>query len=276
MVLYPLKREKYSATERTSAIRDPIPAWEAVERKQKQASDEWWLIAQPDHAALAGDIAANLRFPCLPNLDSEVIRAIALHDSGWARFDGGERGTGRDLEVSLCDPKLDDQGRPLSFLDMTPAEFLQAWTDSIERAQQTGSLGGAIVSQPFVRLAQNRRRSHPDDEGDKRELQDFVLREEQRQRRLLSHERTSAENVATLTDVLQFCDLLSLYLCCGAEESVEFPQSFNSTAVRLTREGEMCRLEPPLLSDGVSLGVTARRYPLFGAIEITTLPFLLS
>lgn len=276
MVLYPLGNGKNSSTRPRSGAVDLIPAWEAVERKQKQVSQEWWLIAQPDHAALAGDIAANLCFPSLPKLDSQVIHAIALHDAGWARFDGGERGTGRDLEVSLRDPKLDNTGRPLSFLDMTPEEFVQAWTDSIERAQQTGALGGAIVSQHFTRLAQSRLHASCDAEDDKRQLRDFVVREQERQKHLVSHEAISPENLEGLTDLLQFCDLLSLYLCCGAEENVEFPQKFNGHVIRLLREAEMCRLDPPVLSDGMSLGVTARRYPLFGAVEITTLPFLLS
>lgn len=276
MVLYPLNGEKNSSTGLRSGADHTVPAWEAVERKQKQASEDWWLIAQPDHAALAGDIAANLCSPFLPKLEDQVIRAIALHDSGWARFDGGERGTGRDLEVSLCDPKLDQQGRPLSFLDMMPTEFLQAWTDSIERAQQSGALGGAMVSQHFARLAQSRLRNHSDAEDDTQQLQDFVVREQEREKHLLSHECTSPQHLSALADVLQFCDLLSLYLCCGAEESVEFPQKFNGHAICLLREGELCRLDPPLLSDGVSLGVTARHYPIFGSIEITTLPFLLS
>lgn len=275
MVLYPLPRDQKSAPQ-SNPSGNLVAAWEAVEPKQKQAADEWWLIAQPDHAALSGDIAAALRFPSIPRLDDQVVRAISLHDSGWARFDGGERGTGRDLEVSLCDPKLDDRGRPLSFLEMTPAVFLQAWTESIDRAQQAVPIGGAMVSQHFARLAETRLRSHADADEDRRKLQSFAAQEEQRQKHLLRHEHVSADDLATLTDVLQFCDLLSLYLCCGAQENVEFPQRFNGVPLRLWREGELCRLDPPVLCEGLSLGVTARRYPLFGAVEVTTLPFLLS
>jgi Protein of unknown function (DUF3891) len=276
MVLYPLSVDENSSAHPKGGTSHLIPAWEAVDRKQKQAAEDWWLIAQPDHAALAGDIAANLRSPLMPSLDAQLLRAIALHDSGWARFDGGERGTGRDLEVSLCDPKVDPKGRPLSFLDMTPTEFLQAWTESIERAQQAGPLGGAVVSEHFCRLAENRLRSHSDVPEDKQKLREFTESEKQRQQHLLMHEGESAEQIGKLTDVLQFCDLFSLYLSCGAAENVEFPQKFDGRTVRLVREAEMCRLDPPVLGNGVSLGVTARRYPLFGAVEVTTLPFLLS
>src|SRR5881397_335778 len=67
-----------------------IPAWEAVERKQKQEANAWWLVAQSDHAALSGDLAANLSSPFFPKLDIDVVHAISLHDAGWAHFDGGD------------------------------------------------------------------------------------------------------------------------------------------------------------------------------------------
>ena len=274
MVLHPITPGKTESPIQPQSA--PVSAWEAVERKQRQAADEWWLIAQPDHAALAGDLAAALSSPLFPQLDSNLIHAISLHDSGWSRFDGGVRGTGRELEVSLCDPKLGPDGRPLSFFEMTPAEFLIAWTDSIERSQQAGALGGVIVSQHFCRLAQSRLHSHCDSELDTQMLRRFLDQQRQRQQHLLQHQPYSAEQVSQLTDVLQFCDLLSLYLCCGSAENVAFPQKFNGCSIRLFREGEMARLDPPVLGDGISLGITARRYPLFGAFEISTLPILLS
>lgn len=273
MVLYPLTDEEIPNGQSSVAI----PAWQAVETKQKQPADDWWLIAQPDHAALAGDLAANLSSPHLPPLDKDVIRAIAVHDAGWAQFDGGERGTGRDLEVVLRDPKLDANGRPLSFLEMTPAEFLSAWTDSIVHAEQTGPIGGVIVSQHFCRLAENRLLWRIDNQQDTHSLQQFLRREAARRERLLEQDPRSPEQLRLLTDVLQFCDLLSLYLCCGAKVPIEFPQKFNGHAIKLTREGEMCYLSPSIFGAGVSLGVTARHYRrLKPAVDVTVLPFLLS
>lgn len=273
MVLHPLTDE--GIPNRQSAA--PISAWQAVERKQKQPADDWWLIAQPDHAALAGDLAANLTSPHLPPLDQDVIRAIAVHDAGWAQFDGGERGTGRDLEVVLRDPKLDANRRPVSFLEMTPAEFLTAWTDSIVLAEHTGPIGGVIVSQHFCRLAENRLLWRIDNQQDTFGLQRFLRSEAARQERLREQDQRPPEQVRLLTDVLQFCDLLSLYLCCGANAPVEFPQKFDGCTIRLTREGEMCCLAPSILGAGVSLGVTARHYRrLKAAVEVTVLPFLLS
>ena len=271
MVLYPLTDSEIS-NENSSTT---IPAWQAVEKTQRRPANDWWLIAQPDHAALAGDLAANLNCPLFPQLDQDVIRAIALHDAGWARFDGGERGTGHDLQVVLRYPKLDAQGRPLSFLEMIPQEFLMAWTDSILQAERVTPIGGVIASQHFRRLAENRLQSRSDNQQDTNRLRQFLKDEAERQKYLLEQDPHPAEQVGVLTDVLQFCDLLSLYLCCGAWDAIEFPQDFGGQTIRLKKEGEMCQLEPSIFGGGVSLGVTARRYPLFGAAEVTVLPFLL-
>jgi hypothetical protein len=271
MVLYPLTDNEIPNGTSSATI----PAWQAVEKKQRQPADNWWLIAQPDHAALAGDLAANLKTPLFPQLEPDVIRAIALHDAGWAHFDGGERGTGRDLEVVLRDPKLDPQGRPLSFLEMTPQEFLMAWTDSTVQAQRVAPIGGVMVSQHFCRLAENRLQSQIDTQEDTSLLKRFLRHEAQRQKHLLEHDPHPPEQVGVLTDVLQFCDLLSLYLCCGARDAIEFPQKFNGRTPRLRREGEMYQVEPSIFGDGVSLGVTARHYPFCGAVEVIVLPFLL-
>jgi hypothetical protein len=205
-----------------------------------------------------------------------VVRAIGLHDSGWARYDGGEKGTGCDLEVCLRDPMIDSSGRPLSFLDMTPDVFTAAWTGSIEQAQKAGTVGGVIVSQHFCRLAESRLSSGIDDADSAQRLRAFVDQEGLRQERLLKDQAHSPEEIAMLTDILQFCDLLSLYLCCGARDNVEFPQAFQGQAPRLEREGELVRIVPSIFGRGMSLAVTARGYPRFGAVDIATLPFLIA
>ncbi len=143
MVLYPL-----NSPERTRE--DLIPAWDAIERTQKQAATEWWLIAQPDHAALAGDLASRISSSEFPQLDSQLLQAIALHDEGWAQFDGGSA------------PKLNGQGRPLSFLEAAPPEFVSAWCGSIARAAHVAPMGGIMVSEHFCRLARARLQSFRD------------------------------------------------------------------------------------------------------------------
>jgi Protein of unknown function (DUF3891) len=272
MVLHPIESLKLNAHRDAQQV--VISAWEAVERKQKQGSEEWWLIAQPDHAALAGDLAALLDTPLIPKLDEPILRAISLHDSGWAHLDGGERGTGHDLEISLREPPVDANGKPLSFLEMTPEEFVIAWQESIQRASEVSNVGEFMVSEHFCRLARSRLESGKDEAPDRQRVKDFLAHEAKRQSELQSNQLRLEEQLPLLLDVLQFCDLLSLYLCCGAAEPVEFPQKFSGASVMLTRKGEMYELTPQLFGTGASLGVTARRFPIAGGVQVGTLAFL--
>ncbi|HYN14510.1 MAG TPA: DUF3891 family protein [Terriglobales bacterium] len=243
-----------------------VPVWDAILPTQKASAPEYWLITQPDHAALSGDIAAALGPPLLPQLSPEVIQGIASHDDGWTPF---------DAQMPVAD------GRPLSFLDFLPKEFLRAWSGSIEHAEKLAPIAGAMVSGHFSQLARNRLESGIDGAEDRGLLLDFLEGEQTRQRRLLgSHSR---EEFEFLTDVLQFCDVLSLYLCCGAVQDVEFRQGFGAKPIRLRREAArspdqaaVCHFEPsPFAGGGVDLAVIARRFPLDRQPSTMTLPFLL-
>jgi len=258
VVLYPIGGEEGAQT--------CVGVWEAISPTQKVRVPEYWLIAQPDHAALSGDIASALGPPLLPVLIPEVIGGITHHDDGWAQF---------DAQITLTD------GRPLSFLDFLPRDFLCAWGESIERSENIAPLAGAIVSGHFSRLAKNRFESRIDNPEDRRLLLDFLGREQARQQHLLGGH--SQEEFEFLTDVLQFCDVLSLYLCCGATQDVEFPQRFGQVTIRLRREttrsldqAAVCRFEPsPFAAGGVDLAVAARHYPASRQPVTATLPFLL-
>ncbi len=234
----------------------PVPAWQAVERTQKQSGREWWLVAQPDHAALAGDLAARLDFLGIPSLSTEIIRAIAVHDAGWRQFDAPAV-----RSLSGTDDAALRNGKPISFLEMSPANFLSAWTESIEEAERVGPVGGIIVNEHLRRLAQVRLEAHMDNADDTRRFDKFISEEWGRQKRLFRRTDVSRDEACRLTDVLQFCDLVSLYLCCGVEEPVEFPQRFDGVTVTCRREGDLFSFTPAVFSTGASLGVSARRYP---------------
>jgi hypothetical protein len=271
MVLYPIN----SPASQSAISTGFLPAFEAVERKQKQAAEAWWLIAQPDHAALSGDLAASISHTTFPRSDREVLEAIALHDAGWVQFDGGTVYSQGTVSRGAAIP-VEKASRPLSFLDMSPTQFLRAWISSIERAQQSSAIGGILVSHHFSRIAQSRLQTGNDSAEDSRSLNTFLCAETERREFLSRATQRSAQDVGSLVDVLQFCDLLSLYLCCGAQENIEFPQKFNGCTIRLRREGNLCRTEPSIFAAGVSLAVRARRYPPSGQDgEATALPFLL-
>jgi hypothetical protein len=267
-----------SAQDASSAVRKPglVSAWDAVLESQQQAAPGGWLIAQPDHAALAGDLAQEFAAPPYPLVDGDVIRAFRLHDAGWADFDGGgERGTGRQHRVAMPELRRGHAGRPLSFFEIEPKEALVAWSGSIERAlEASGPIGGLLVSGHFWRLARSRLEMGRDSADDTRALRDFLVQEESRQAEWLATLRgvQTREHVQLLTDLLQFCDLLSLYLCCGSVGSIEFPQTFEGRKPVLRRHDTACVLDPSPFTKDVVMGVEATRD---GSGEKKTFEFLL-
>ncbi|MGC2694273.1 MAG: DUF3891 family protein [Candidatus Angelobacter sp.] len=227
-----------------------MPAWNVVERLQRQAYDCCWMITQPSHAALAGEFAAKMSAAGLPNLGADLVRAIALHDAGWGIPDA----------QAIMQSRSVSQDCPRSFIACNVREFLAAWGKSIDIAESTGAAGGYIVSRHFWRLAEHRIK-HPDEnDADRNKLRRFVDNESKRQKVLATRQSHSAEELELLADVLQFCDLLSLYVCSGARENVEFPECFGMK-VRLTIENEGYRLDPAVIEPGTQFAVAALRHP---------------
>ena len=227
-----------------------VAAWPVVEQLQKKKYESCWMITQPSHAALSGEIATRLSGPSIPAFDAEIIRAIALHDAGWGITDAQSVTRSRGAKAVA----------PRSFLDTEVDEFVQAWTQSAQVAQTVGPAGGIIVSRHFQRLAGHRLAGTSDSERDRKRLQQFVEQEQARQKKLAAKQRRSAQELESLTDLLQFCDLLSLYICCGARQRVEFPEYFG-TKMRLTAEGIAYKCDPSLIQTGEEFSFAALRYP---------------
>lgn len=269
MILHP-----FSSAPQVSC--DPMPAWNAVAATQQQSASAWWLIAQPDHAALAGELAAHFAAPDFPAMDSDVVQAIALHDAGWAKYDGGGE-AGGGSKGAPPQGQRDSSGRPLSFLQAPVNIFVEAWTASIYRAQEkAGVIGGLMVSGHFRRLAEYRQESVEDTPGDSALLHQFLANEAQQDEVRFRRQSRSRPEVERLVGLLQFCDLLSLYLCCGSRASIQFPQKIASRPMILRRKGELCRLDPSPFREEVSLGVPARRDPASRTEPNTrALPFLI-
>ncbi len=265
MVLHPI------TSGAASCGSDYGPVWPAIERAQKTVAPEYWLVAQPDHAALAGALAAHFVSPDFPAVDPLVARAIEVHDSGWAMF-------ACEAAVTAA-PPLDGRGKPLSFIEIEPAGFLRAWTTSIDRAEAVCPAGGYVVSRHFCNLGDGRLRATIDTLQDSQRISAFLERESQRQAHLLASSGTAA-SWDDLLLVLQFCDVLSLYLCSGVTDAVEFPQTFAAGKVRLRRDNNAFLLQPSPFRSGratdamISVGVEARRYPARPPAT-TTLAFLL-
>ncbi len=272
MVLHPLNPQP-CPTVRYNPRPGALPVWTVIAERQKQCAQSWWLIAQPDHAALSGDLAANFISPLFPQINADIAKAIAFHDAGWSMFPA-------EAQPNLP-PMISDDLKPRSFIEFPPQDFLRAWTGSIDRAESICPAGGIMVSRHFASLAQFRLKEQMDNDADQRLVREFLDREDARQQRLSAKAGITREQSDDLLKVLQFCDVLSLYLCCGATEDVEFPQRFAREPIRLKRTNELYILTPsPFQADPqqlrtVSLGVAARCYPADNAPRTTTLPFLL-
>ena len=178
-----------------------VSAWQVVEAAQHAKTDDYWLIPQPAHAALAGDMAAKLQPELFGAIDPTVARCIALHDAGWSAADAAVIQTLRSAKTRKT--------RPLSFLDVEPAETVKAWTASIETTEKFAPIGGYLVSCHFTRLAGKYGKDRPNAAA-------FVSSETKRQKRILERLKEAKDQLDSWVDALQFCDLLSLYLCCGA------------------------------------------------------------
>jgi hypothetical protein len=90
----------------------------------------------------------------------------------------------------------------------------------------------------------------------------FISREQVRQRKLRPKISLTDPQIQRLVEGLRFCDLLSLYLCSGAPESIEFPQQMNGKNIVLTRTAnEECKIAPfPFIADQIFY-ISALRHP---------------
>ena len=241
MILRPLEPPPSASTEF-------LPAWNIIERIQRQSHKSCWMITQPSHAALAGEFAAKMTGAQVPKLDDALVRAIALHDAGWGI---------PDAQAIMQSRSVGHDG-PKSFIDCGAGEFVSAWEKSIEIAASSGAAGGYIVSRHFARIAEHGAGKYPD--SDRHKVARFLEHEASRQKQLAAKQDLGATELEQLVDVLQFCDLLSLYVCSGARDNAEFPQYFG-IKTRLRVEDEGYKLEPPLMESGSEFRVAALRHP---------------
>ena len=204
---------------------------------------------------LAGEMARKMSSADFPALDDQVIQAIAVHDAGWKEID------------DAVNPKINRQGRPLSFLEESPADIFRAWQGSIAAATRVAPIAGILVSEHFCRIARDFARSSTTQPEIAQVLTTFVEREIAQQEDLQNQQSRNAKEISVLVDALQFFDLLSLYLCSGSKENVIFPQRLNQKTFRLYREMDKCRVEPCMFSGPIRLTVKACKFSQSGTAQ---------
>src|SRR5579859_8220743 len=166
-----------------------LPAWNVVERVQRQSYKDCWMITQPSHAALAGEFAAKMAAGRIPRIDADLVRAMALHDAGWGIPDA----------QAIMQSRSVSQGCPKSFIACGAGEFVNAWEKSIDVAESVSPAGGYIVSRHFVRIAEQAasRVSEAEREVEAR----FVQNESGRQAKLAAKQKYTVKEYEATTDV---------------------------------------------------------------------------
>jgi hypothetical protein len=232
----------WSQAEQQSSNQAPGAAWAQVEAAQRRLRLPCRLIPQPAHAVLAGEIAADLT--CFGQLPPEIIRAIQMHDTGWAASDAHQI---QRLRAPNAGHQL-----PVSFLNISARETEEAWTASIEAVAALSANGAKVVSRHFTLLAQHDPAQH---------------------RSFLNGPHASKSelhaDIEGWTAALGVCDLISLYLACGLTREVEFPLAHpaspharNARRVQMQLDGEHIRFTPQAALAGKTWTIHSLTHPV--------------
>ncbi len=185
----------------------------------RESEEGWFIITQPDHANLSGEIMArwgNEEFSP-PEPYDEVLFAIYEHDNGWKEWE----------DAPQVNPA---NGFPMSFLEMDPKMSFGIWRRCFGRYSETHPYVSALIALHFDRL--NERFYRPGSKHNLEirtlaktlhtEIEEFVLK-------MLkvalpgSKENQSPlpeEVVQTNLRFVQIGDLISLILCRGVQDLV--------------------------------------------------------
>jgi hypothetical protein len=107
---------------------------------RRQVDQEYWLIAQNDHAHLSGElarVAGNRRFPA-PSSETAIL-GISLHDCGWPDHDD--------------QPTLNVHHQPLDVFETPRQLAMEIWDKSAVRAALQDPYAGLLVSLHMLGLS---------------------------------------------------------------------------------------------------------------------------
>ena len=184
--------------------------------RRPAGSQRWILIAQGEHARVAGELAAVWqRDPPLGDVAArELLAAVYHHDDGWTDWD----------RAPAVDP---ERGVPLAFTEMPLGESLAIWRQSIRAATAYGHLAAYIVAGHFSALLERFGSWRRGPESQRAMAEQFL--EEQRafmaDRQAAwqqAHPGLPADAIlGRALAWLQFFDSLSLWLCTAERKEGE-------------------------------------------------------
>jgi hypothetical protein len=112
----------------------------------RDTGDAWQVVLQPDHAELSGAIASTWADRG-PRHDSVVV-AARRHDDGWAVWERS--------------PRVDDAGKPVSFLDVSVPAHLAFYRAGIAAITDDDPYAGLLVSMHGAGIYRQRYGEDPD------------------------------------------------------------------------------------------------------------------
>jgi hypothetical protein len=243
---------------------------------RREAGSDFFLIAQNDHAILAGQLAqhfGNDRF-AQPEPRESVLTGVSMHDAGWPLHDD--------------EPTLNADHRPLDVFETPRPIGLKVWAASAERAAAVDPYAGLLVSlhslalSIFATSASTPGRHEKFDVSqlsERFEVNKFQHREVERQEQLRRqlglrtdlplthglaepHASPQDDRLAFHFRMLQAMDLISLCCCCThppAEKTQDVFTKPGATATHLKlrrdKQENAIRVDPwPF--DQVRIGLT--------------------
>lgn len=175
----------------------------------------WFFITQPAHAWAAGQLAAAWDSAALftPVLKTEVTLATALHDVGWLEWDKA--------------PRLNAEGHPVNFVEITFAETEQIWERAISYVGVYNLYAALLVSMHAATIYRLRLGRVVTSKEQKKKIKtaldqhiknenDFITRLSNQSLYASAVEQTQLQ---ANYRILRICDLLLLAICTGLTTS---------------------------------------------------------
>jgi len=244
---------------------------------RRQVGDEFWLIAQHDHAQISGQLAELIGNDQFASPSSAAaILGITLHDCGWPLHDD--------------QPTLNSQHLPIDVFESTREIGLRVWDASAEKAAELDDYAGLLVSLHGLGLSAfatehssvSSSNWNLDDPRARFEVNRFQhkmieLQESLRQRLGMKTDRPLKNGLATdardpqeqrlIFDFrwLGAMDKLSLAICCAHPpfnmlEPLLPRIAEPATAIRITRDKNDLQLHPwPFAKSEIEIQVPYRR-----------------
>jgi hypothetical protein len=210
----------------------------------RRDGNDWLLMTQPDHAALAGRLMEAWRadgFADRPTR-ARVLRAVREHDDGWADEDAAMR--------------VDEAGNPYDYIKIPLPTRQGIWPRTVDRLAADDAYVAALVAQHAVTVY---RRYHADPLW-----QEFFTQMGQRRDDLMARVMTESSRAGSggfesfLLDytMLGIGDLFSQVFCNG------WPQPYLIEGYQAILRDDQLTISPdPFAGATVALEVVARRIP---------------